>query len=112
MTNQQKIFAKVSVLIDNMNQKVLGYLGVKLEKREEYAIDYIAEILRLYKNATHLEESSFVYSSGRRKSLEQKQYQQIQHYLNRLESYARHIKICGDKRSSYSKTNHDTTSCT
>lgn len=109
VTNRQKIFAKVSELIDNMNQEVLGYLGVKLEKREEYAIDYITEILRLYKNATHLKESGFVYGSGRRKSLEQKQYQEMQHYLNRLESYARHIEICGEKRNSYSKTDHDAT---
>ena len=41
----QYIFEKISLLIDAMNQEVLGYLGLKLEKREEYAIDYVNELL-------------------------------------------------------------------
>ena len=35
-----------------MNQKVLGYLGVKLEKRQEYAVDYVCGLLEKYKEAT------------------------------------------------------------
>ncbi len=31
MRNRQKVFDKISVLIDAMNQEVLGYLGVKLD---------------------------------------------------------------------------------
>ena len=44
MKNRQKTFDKISILIDAMNQEVLGYLGLKLEKREEYAIDYVSEL--------------------------------------------------------------------
>lgn len=58
--NQGKVFEKISLLIDAMNQEALGYLRVKLEKREEYAIDYVAELLELYKNGTNLDESTFV----------------------------------------------------
>ena len=52
--NRQKIFDKISILIDAMNQEVLGYLGLKLEKREEYAIDYVSELLEMYKKGTGL----------------------------------------------------------
>ena len=31
--------------IDEMNLQVLNYLGVKLEKREEYSIDYLETML-------------------------------------------------------------------
>lgn len=48
--NREKVFGKISILIDAMNQEVLGYLGVKLEKREAYAIDYVSELLKMYKN--------------------------------------------------------------
>ena len=32
--NRQKVFDKISLLIDAMNREVLGYLGIKFEKRE------------------------------------------------------------------------------
>jgi len=34
--NRQKVFDKISLLIDAMNREVLGYLGIKFEKREYY----------------------------------------------------------------------------
>ena len=109
MRNRQKVFDKISVLIDAMNQEVLGYLGVKLEKREEYAIDYVFELLSMYKEATGLDEDAFVSGCGHRKSIQQKQYQELQGYLKRLKTYAHHIEICGEGRNSYSKTDHDAT---
>ena len=109
MRNRQKVFDKISVLIDAMNQEVLGYLGVKLETREEYAIDYVFELLSMYKEATGLDEEAFVSGCGHRKSIQQKQYQELQGYLKRLKTYAHHIEICGEGRNSYSKTDHDAT---
>ena len=69
--NRRKVFDKISLLIDAMNLQVLGYSGVKLEKREEYAIDYVSELLELYKRATNLDESTFVSGCGHRKSIQQ-----------------------------------------
>ncbi len=107
--NRGEIFEKISTLIDAMNLEVLGYLNVKLEKREEYAIDYVSELLEMYKLGTKLEESTFVSGCGHRKSIQQKQYQELQGYLERLKTYAHHIEVCGEERNSYSKTDHDAT---
>lgn len=109
LRNRDKVFEKLSALIDSMNTAVLNYLGVKLEKRTEYAIDYVAELLENYKTATTLDTTKFVSGIGHRKSMEQRQYQEMQSYLERLKSYAKHIEICGDERNSYSKTDHDAT---
>ena len=109
LRNRNKVFEKVSLLIDSMNEKVLGFLGIKLEKREEYAIEYIEEMLVSYATATTLDVSKFVSGIGHRKSLCQKQYQEMQGYLERLKNYASHIEICGESRNSYSKTDHDAT---
>ena len=107
--NRQKVFEKISLLIDSMNQEVLGYLGIKLEKREEYAVEYVAELLTMYKEAAELNETSFVSGRGHRKNIRQKQYEKLQEYLERLKTYACHIEICGEERNSYSKTDHDAT---
>lgn len=107
--NRGKVFKKISTLIDAMNQEVLGYLNVKLEKREEYAIDYVSELLEMYRKVINLDESTFVSGCGHRKSIQQKQYQELQGYLERLKTYAHHIEVCGEERNSYSKTDHDAT---
>ena len=107
--NRGKVFEKISTLIDAMNQEVLGYLNVKLEKREEYAIDYVSELLEMYRKVINLDESTFVSGCGYRTSIQQKQYQELQGYLERLKTYAHHIEVCGEERNSYSKTDHDAT---
>ena len=109
MKNRGKVFEKISILIDAMNQEVLGYLNLKLEKREEYAIDYVSELLTMYKKYAGFDESTFVSGCGHRKSIYQKQYEELQRYLERLKTYAHHIQICGEVRNSYSKTDHDAT---
>lgn len=107
--NTAKVFEKISALIDAMNSGVLGYLGLKLEKRGEYAIDYVAGLLEQYRLATGLDVDSFVAGRGHRKPLHQRQYQEMEGYLERLKTYARHIEICGESRNSYAKTDHDAT---
>ena len=107
--NRQKVFDKISLLIDAMNLEVLGYLGIKFEKREAYAVDYVSELLTMYKETTGLDETSFVSGRGHRKSIQQKQYEELHEYLERLKSYAYHIETCGEERNSYSKTDPDAT---
>jgi len=97
------------MLLDAMNREVFGYLNLKLEKREEYAIDYVSELLEMYRKGTGLDESTFVSGCGHRKSIYQKQYQELQGYLKRLKAYAHHIEICGEEGNSYSKTDHSAT---
>lgn len=109
LRNRDKVFEKISALIDSMNTNVLNYMGIKLEKRNEYAIDYVTELLESYKTATGLDMIKFVSGTGHRKSMEQRQYQEMQIFLERLKSYAKHIEICGDERNSYSKTDYDAT---
>ncbi len=109
MTNRNKVFEKISLLIDSMNETALGFLGVKLEKREEYAVEYVKEILAVYADTVGLDSSAFASGSGHRKSILQRQYQEMEGYLERLKKYAVQIETCGQGRNSYSKTDHDAT---
>ena len=88
---------------------MLGYQGIKFEKREVYAVDYVEELLLQYRVATSLDVTKFVTGRGHRKTLHQRQYQEMESYLERLKTYAKHIEICGKSRNSYAKTDHDAT---
>lgn len=107
-TNRDKVFEKVSVLIDEINE-TLSFQGIKIEKRETYAIEYLENILIQYQKVTGIQPAQFVCGRGHRKSPEQRRYQKLEEYKNRLKAYANHIQICGDHRNSYSKTDHDAT---
>lgn len=107
--NRDKMFVRISELIDSMNVEVLNLFGLKFDTREEYAIEYLKTMLDKYESITGLDKSSFVYGTGRRKSLYQKQYETLSGYCERLKNYARYIEICGESRNSYSKTDHDAT---
>ena len=109
ITNRDKVFEKISQLIDRMNSEVLGYQGISFEKREIYAVEYIETLLLQYQQLTCLDMSSFVTGRGHRKTLHQRQYQELEGYLERLRTYSNHIGICGEDRNSYAKTDHDAT---
>ncbi len=69
LRNRDKVFDKLSLLIDSMNGEALSFLGIKLEKREEYAVEYVEEVLEAYAAATGLDCTKFVSGIGHRKSI-------------------------------------------
>ena len=107
--NRDKVFEKLSALIDRINEEVLGYQGIRFEKREVYAVDYVEELLLQYRMATSLDITKFVTGRGHHKTIHQRHYQEMEGYLERLKTYAKHIEICGESRNSYAKTDHDAT---
>lgn len=70
-------------------------------------VDYGEELLLRYRTATSLDITKFVTGRGHCKTLHQWHYQEMEGYLERLETYATHIEICGENRNSYAKTDHD-----
>ena len=84
-------------------------ISAKIWKREIYVVDYVSELLAMYKKITELNETPFVSECGYRKNIPQKQYEELHEYLERLKSYAYHIETCGEGKNSYSKTEHDVT---
>jgi hypothetical protein len=79
-------------------------LGVKFDIREEYAIEYLEGILKKY-----IELVGFDPGKGNHKTSEQRLIEKLSEYIERLKKYAERIKICGNDRNSYFKTDHDAT---
>ena len=106
--NRDKTFAKVTALLEEINSQIV-YMGVRFGLREEYAIEYLEEIIEKYKSLTGIEPGDIAHGRGHRKSAEQKNYEKLIEYCEKLRKYAEHIKICGEDRNSYSKTDRDAT---
>ena len=109
-TSIEDIFNDINAYIFNQEKVDLNHTyidGTKIEPREEYAIEYLEEILKKYAELTSLDFDSFVYGKGHRKTIYQRQYEKLNDYKERLKTYAKHIEVCGNERNSYSKTDYD-----
>lgn len=68
-------------------------------------------VLKEFNNVRNICKSKdivFVYGQGKRKTEEQKRYELFEEWLNKLDTYEKHLEIMGE-RNSYSKTDHDAT---
>ena len=109
ITSVSKELEKITKTFQEANETVLQYLGLKLGVREEYTVEYLAEMLEEFLKVTGMNQDEFVHGSGRRKTSVQRLYERIEHSRKKLKEYREKVDICGDKRNSYSKTDHDAT---
>ena len=107
--SSQKVFGKLTSLLEEINKEIMSCYRVKFEIREEYAIDYLETIISQYLSETRINTKDFTYGKGKRKTVEQRYYDKLKEFCERLKKYSRHIEICGDDRNSYSKTDPDAT---
>lgn len=106
--NRQKTFNKITALLKEINKSISCY-GVAFGIRTEYAIEYMEETIARYIKLTDLRIDSIVRGRGHHKTDEQRNYDKLVEYTEKLKKYAELIKICGDSRNSYSKSDNDAT---
>ena len=106
--NRDKTFVKVTDLLEKMNSFISGF-GVKFGTRSEYAIEYLEDVLQKYIKLTGIKPDEIVRGRGHRKTIEMRYYDLLKEYTEKLKKYAEHIKICGENRNSYAKTDNDAT---
>ena len=95
--------------METINTGEFSFLGIRLETRSEYAIEYLDDILEKYAKIYSLNPQKFATGKGHRKSVHQRHFQKLAGYKERLVTYAKHIETCGETRNSYSKTDHGAT---
>ena len=106
--NRKKTFDKVSVLLSEIN-KSIEYHSVKFDIRTEYAIEYLEQVTEQYVRLMDLQPEAVVRGRGHHKSTEQRYYDKLIEYTEKLKKYAEHIRISGEHRNSYSKTDNGAT---
>ena len=106
--SRYRLFSKITVLFTEMND-TLAYTGLKIETKTEYTPDELGIVLNRYAFICHVDEKDFVSGRGHRKSPEQRYYEKLKTYMEKLEEYVVKIRTCGPDRNSYSKTDSDAT---
>ena len=80
-----------------------------MESPVVYAPEYLKEAAEQYAEVWQINEAMFVHGRGHRKTTQQRHYEKLKEYAAKLEEYVEKIKICGEDRNSYSKTDHSAT---
>ena len=106
--SRYRLYDKITVLFNTINQE-LSWNGTKIETNTEYVPDYLKEVAEKYAAVWQLDQSQFVHGRGHHKTSQQRNYEKLQEYTAKLEEYVEKIRICGDERNSYSKTDHSAT---
>lgn len=106
--NRNKTFEKITLLLQEINEST-ACMGVKFGTRTEYAIEYIEQITEQYAHLFNLHPETVVRGRGHHKSAEQRIYDKLVEYTEKLKKYAHHIKVCGEDRNSYSKSDNEAT---
>ena len=103
-----KLYKKITAEIEEINAEI-SWSGVQITTNPEYVPDYLNEIVEQLVLLWELDTSTFVYGSGKRKSKEQRHYEHLTTFCQKLQEYIQKIEICGPNRNSYSKTDNSAT---
>ena len=103
-----KLYEKITGEIEEINKEI-AWSEVQISTNSEYVPDYLNEIIDQLMLLWDLDISTFVYGSGKRKSKEQRHYEHLTGFCQKLQEYIEKIDICGPDRNSYSKTDKSAT---
>ena len=106
--SRYRLYEKVTALLDEINE-TLAFSGLRIETNTEYTPEYLEEIAARYASLYGIDEKMFVHGKGRHKTQEQRYYEKLAHFTEKLRGYVEKLRICGPERNSYSKTDHDAT---
>ena len=106
--SRYRLYANITTLFTEMNE-TLAYTGMKIDTGTEYTPECLETILDRYAYVCQIDEKDFVAGRGHRKSREQRYYEKLKGYIDKLREYVVKIKICGPDRNSYSKTDPSAT---
>lgn len=109
ITARTRLYTHITELLNNINDNVMLLESIRYDTREIYEIEYLETILNDFRGRYSINESTFVYGKGKRKTQNQRFYELLSTYLAKLKDYAYKVKTCGEKRNSFSKTDKDAT---
>lgn len=88
---RQNVFKKITALLEEINNTLM-YQGIKFGIRTEYAIEYMEEITEQYVKLTEIKPEVIFRGRGHRKTVEQRNYDKLMEYTEKLKKYAKHIR--------------------
>ena len=106
--SRYKLFGKVTALLEEMNRGLIPF-GMQMQTNTEYVPEQLEQMAERYAAVTGLDPEKFAHGRGRHKTPEQRYYEKLAGYTAKLREYTQRLRICGEGRNSYSKTDPDAT---
>ena len=106
--SRYRLYGKITELLEQMNPELQCY-GLEIKTNTEYVPEYLEQILQQYRTVLGIDPGALPRGKGHHKTPQQRNYEQLSRYTDKLRTYIEHIRICGEERNSYSKTDHDAT---
>lgn len=106
---KEKLINKVKVSLPELNELLITNNYPLIKEKDNYTSDELLEIVTCLSSIIDKEGLSLVYGKGKRKDSIQKLFDLFEEYQNKMDGYDNHLKIMGEKRNSYSKTDKDST---
>lgn len=94
---------------EKLIEKIKEELGLSKSLIPDQVLQAVITIFNQLRKYCKEKKIKFVYGKGKRKTKEQRDYEHLKEWKEKLESYKKHLEIMGDNRNSYSKTDHDAT---
>ena len=94
---------------EKLIEKIKEELGLSKSLIPDQVLQAVTTIFKQLRKNCKQKKIKFVYGKGKRKTREQRDYELLKDWKEKLESYKKHLEIMGDYRNSYSKTDHDAT---
>ena len=106
--SRYRLFDKITKLLQEINEEI-ACTGTRFCINTEYAPEYLTEAAGKYAQMWQIDETTFVHGRGHHKTMQQRHYEKLMGYVEKLDEYVEKIHICGEGRNSYSKTDHAAT---
>ena len=94
---------------EKLIEKIKEELGLSKSLIPDQVLQAVTTIFKQLRKKCKQKKIKFIYGKGKRKTREQRDYELLKDWKEKLESYKKHLEIMGDYRNSYSKTDHDAT---
>ena len=107
--HRDKLYLKITQEIKQYNILIEEYGYKPLTANEKYKDKELGKIVNRLVGLIDYLGIELVYGKGKRKTPVQRLYDNMNEYFNKLKEYNNDLKIIGDNRNSYSKTDHDAT---
>jgi len=107
---QAKLYLKISNIFKLLNNVLPQYdIHTNIETKESYQLNDVLYVLDILESIIDKFGLVLIYGKGKRKLNIQKYYDSLIEYKDKLVDYDNKLKICGNHRNSYSKTDNDAT---
>ena len=107
--SRNKVFGKITEVLNRVNEITRSLQNVEFEVFQEYSIERIGYIQDEFSRKTGVKAENFFHGKGKRKTEVQRIWELLSDFKKRLKQYSDRISICGEKRGSYSKSDHSAT---